>query len=105
MSVLHNNTEADDVLQEVLLQIWEKVSSYSEKKGKLINWLCTLARRRAIDRIRQCSAYQRATDRYEYTQSHSDEDLQNNFVASEVNRHDLHKILDHHLKKLPSLQQ
>ncbi len=70
MQVLHDETEADDVLQEVLLQVWNRAESYSARKGKLISWLCTLARRRAIDRLRQHSAYQRATDRYEVSCNH-----------------------------------
>ena len=65
MQVLHDETEADDVLQEVFLQVWDRASSYSSRKGRLMSWLCTLARRRAIDRLRQQSAYRRATDRYE----------------------------------------
>ena len=65
MQVLHDEAEADDVLQEVFLQVWDRAPSYSSGKGKLVSWLCTLARRRAIDRLRQQSAYRRATDRYE----------------------------------------
>ena len=53
MQVLHDETEADDVLQEVFLQVWDRAPSYSSRKGKLLSWLCTLARRRAIDRLRQ----------------------------------------------------
>ena len=64
MQVLHDETESDDVLQEVFLQVWDRAHSYSSRKGKLMSWLCTLARRRAIDRLRQQSAYRRATDRY-----------------------------------------
>ena len=65
MQILHNNTEADDVLQDVLLQVWDRASRYSSEKGTLMTWLCTLGRRRAIDRLRQQIAYLRATDRYE----------------------------------------
>ena len=61
MQVLHDETESDDVLQEVFLQVWDRAHSYSSRKGKLMSWLCTLARRRAIDRLRQQSAYRRAT--------------------------------------------
>jgi DNA-directed RNA polymerase specialized sigma24 family protein len=40
-------------------------ASYCSEKGTLVAWLCTIARRRAIDRLRQQNAYLRATDRYE----------------------------------------
>ena len=61
MQVLHDEAEADDVLQEVLIQVWDRAPSYSSGRGKLVSWLCTLARRRAIDRLRQQSAYRQAT--------------------------------------------
>ena len=106
MQVLHNSAEADDVLQEVLLQVWGCISTYSSKKGKLISWLCTLARRRAIDHVRQCSAYQRATDRYENSdQQHNKKTKTTNSVAVEVDRDDLQTLLQHHLKELPPTQQ
>lgn len=42
-----------DVLQDVFVQIWEKASVFDTKRGELINWLCTMARNRAIDQIRR----------------------------------------------------
>src|SRR5690606_20124616 len=71
LQVIHDQAEAEDVLQEVLLQVWERAESYSAHKGKLVSWLCTLARRRAIDRLRQQSAYRRATDRFEVSINHT----------------------------------
>ncbi len=35
MQVLHDETEADDVLQEVFLQVWDRAPSYSSAKGKI----------------------------------------------------------------------
>jgi len=65
MQVLHNEAEAEDVLQEVFLQVWDRAPSYCSEKGTLVAWLCTIARRRAIDRLRQQNAYLHATDRCE----------------------------------------
>ena len=52
MRVLHDESEADEILQDVFCQVWEHVDHYSATKGKLSTWLRTLARRRAIDRLR-----------------------------------------------------
>ncbi len=65
LRVVHDETDADDVLQETYIQVWDRAGSYSPEKGKLVGWLVTLARRRAIDRLRQRHAYRRATDRFE----------------------------------------
>src|SRR4051794_35427984 len=63
--VMNSDTDADDVLQDVFIQVWNQADSYSSEKGHLLGWLITLARRRALDRVRQMCAYKNATDRYE----------------------------------------
>ena len=66
-SVVHEETETDDVLQESLLQIWNQANHYSPKAGKPLGWMVTIARRRAIDRLRRRQAYSRARERYGQT--------------------------------------
>lgn len=56
-SVVHEEGDADDVLQEILIQVWRESGRYSPKAGKLLGWVVTLARRRAIDRLRRKQAY------------------------------------------------
>lgn len=50
--VLNNPDEANDVLQEVFLQLWEKAPSYDPALGKPFSWAMTMARHKAIDRLR-----------------------------------------------------
>src|SRR6267378_8325993 len=64
-NVVHEEGDADDVLQDILLQIWREADHYSPKAGKLLGWVVTLARRRAIDRLRRKQAYYRAKKRYQ----------------------------------------
>src|SRR2546425_12985046 len=63
-SVVHEEAEADDVLQEILLQIWNGADHYSPKVGKPLGWIVTITRRRAIDQLRRRQAYSRARERY-----------------------------------------
>ncbi len=63
-SVVHEKAEADDVLQEILLQIWKEANHYSPKAGKPLGWMMTITRRRAIDRLRRRQAYSHARERY-----------------------------------------
>jgi RNA polymerase sigma-70 factor, ECF subfamily len=106
MQVLHDEAEADDVLQEVFLQVWDRAPSYSPGKGKLTSWLCTLARRRAIDRLRQQSAYRRATDRYEVSCNLSKKGVnESQTVERNAFREDLRSLLRQHLVALPPNQQ
>ena len=62
--VVHEGSETDDVLQEILLQIWTEAGRYKPKAGKPLGWMVTIARRRAIDRLRRRQAYSRARERY-----------------------------------------
>jgi RNA polymerase sigma-70 factor (ECF subfamily) len=50
--ILNDAGEAEDVLQETFVQIWEKAAKFDPKLGKAASWAAILARNRAIDRIR-----------------------------------------------------
>ena len=64
-SVIHEQAEAEDVLQETLLQIWKQAQNYAPRVGKPLGWLTTITRRRAIDLLRRRQAYVRVKDRYQ----------------------------------------
>jgi RNA polymerase sigma-70 factor (ECF subfamily) len=73
MNVVHNPLDAEEVLQDVFLHVWNRAETYSAERGKPIGWLVMLARRRAIDRLRQQSSYLRATSRFEEACQHENE--------------------------------
>jgi RNA polymerase sigma-70 factor (ECF subfamily) len=50
--VLKNHEAAEDVVQEVFVQIWEKAPLYDPSRGKPSTWAVVLTRNRAIDRVR-----------------------------------------------------
>jgi RNA polymerase sigma-70 factor, ECF subfamily len=50
--VLNNQAAAEDVLQDVFIQIWEKAPLYNSAIGKPLTWAVTLTRNKAIDRLR-----------------------------------------------------
>jgi RNA polymerase sigma-70 factor (ECF subfamily) len=50
--MLGNEAEAQDVLQEVFLTVWNKASTFSPARGTAFSWMVTQLRNRAIDRIR-----------------------------------------------------
>jgi RNA polymerase sigma-70 factor (ECF subfamily) len=62
LRILHSQPEAEDVLQEVFLQVWRRASDFDETRGRPFTWLVTLARSRAIDRLRSTSARERTAD-------------------------------------------
>src|SRR5262249_15579351 len=60
LRILRSPTEAEDVLQEAWLQIWNRAESYDPGRGPVGAWILTIARSRALDRYRSLSARRRA---------------------------------------------
>ncbi len=50
--IVGNPGDAADLLQEIYLEVWRKASNYDRARGTPMAWLVTLARSRAIDRVR-----------------------------------------------------
>jgi RNA polymerase sigma-70 factor (ECF subfamily) len=59
LRILSSREEAEDVLQEVFLQVWRRAADFDEKRGRPFTWLVTLARSRGIDRLRSLAAKER----------------------------------------------
>ena len=52
LRILRDRAEAEDALQEIYLNVWRKAASFDAERASPITWLATLARNRAIDRLR-----------------------------------------------------
>jgi RNA polymerase sigma-70 factor (ECF subfamily) len=50
--ILHDAPDADEVLQEVFLELWRAAGQYDATRGTPAAWVVTRARSRAIDRLR-----------------------------------------------------
>jgi len=51
-SIVKSREEAEDLLQEVFVTVWEKAPAFDENRGNVYSWIATLARNKSIDRIR-----------------------------------------------------
>ena len=63
--VLNNQAEAEDVLQDVFVQIWDKAKLYDRTRGKPLTWALTLTRNKSIDRLRSAQRRHRLKDEVE----------------------------------------
>jgi len=58
--VVRDPAQSEEVMQEVLLEVWRTVSRFDPRAGSATAWVMTMAHRRAIDRVR---SEQKATQR------------------------------------------
>ncbi|HEV2781041.1 MAG TPA: ECF RNA polymerase sigma factor SigK [Actinophytocola sp.] len=58
--VVRDPAQSEEVVQEVMVELWRTATRYSPGKGSAMTWAMTLAHRRAVDRVRSA---QSATDR------------------------------------------
>jgi RNA polymerase sigma-70 factor (ECF subfamily) len=50
--VVQKHDDCEEVMHDVFLQIWEKAAYFNPEKGNVYVWIVTLARNKAIDRVR-----------------------------------------------------
>jgi RNA polymerase sigma factor (sigma-70 family) len=53
LRVTHDHGVAEDIVQEVLLDLWQRPERYDPDAASLRGWLCMIGRRRAIDWLRR----------------------------------------------------
>ncbi|MBV8053433.1 MAG: sigma-70 family RNA polymerase sigma factor [Acidobacteriaceae bacterium] len=53
LRILQNAEAAEDLLQDVFLQLWRNPDAFDASRGSMAAWLAVISRHRAIDRLRQ----------------------------------------------------
>ncbi len=64
LHMLRAEEDAQDLLQEIFVLVWQKAPQYLESRGNLVSWVMSLARNRAVDelRSRRYREHQQETD-------------------------------------------
>jgi len=74
--ITDNNELASDVLQEVFINIYRKIDTYDQTKGRLFTWMLNIARNASIDMLRSKS----------YQNSQKNQELPDNVYKSTANQ-------------------
>ncbi len=53
LRVLHDTGAAEDVLQDIFMQLWRNPGAFDASRGNMASWLAVIARNRAIDALRR----------------------------------------------------
>jgi RNA polymerase sigma-70 factor, ECF subfamily len=105
MRVVRNEPEADDLLQEIFMEVWHHAASYSEQKGKPLGWMVTLARRRSIDRLRKRQSHARAEERLQHEAESQPDAWMHNTIDADLEMSDMRGVLSQIIASLPPAQQ
>lgn len=65
LRIVRDPAQAEEVAQEVFLDIWRTSSRYSPDRGSALAWMLTITHRRAVDRVRAAEAATRRDIAYE----------------------------------------
>jgi len=89
--IITDNPElASDVLQEVFINIWRKIETYDQTKGRLFTWMLNIARNASIDTLRSKS----------YQNSQKNQELPDNVYKNVANQTILMNVDNIGLKKV-----
>ncbi len=99
--ILNSPPEAEDVLQEVFVHVWQRAADFDETRGRVFTWLATIARSRAVDRQRATGA----RDRTEGKAAHEERPEDVSDAAEDAVRTELRKILLNALGEIPEGQR
>ena len=105
LRIIHNETETDDLLQEVFMEIWNQAKNFSAEKGKPLGWMVTLTRRRAIDALRKKQAYARAEERLQAQPEQQPLAWVQNATENDIEAGDTRVLMAKVINSLPEAQQ
>jgi RNA polymerase sigma-70 factor (ECF subfamily) len=101
LRMLRVRSDAEDLLQEVFVQVWRQAGGYDQKRGSPEAWIVNIARSRAIDKIRSIRRMEKnvvLTDEPAGAESHDD-------VQSSVEESEVKLTMNSALASLPESQR
>jgi RNA polymerase sigma-70 factor (ECF subfamily) len=81
--VVRDPSRAEDVTQEVFLDVWRKAPTFDSSRGSARTWVMTIAHRRAVDAVRRSEAQRKYDGQAVLDEVHHEETVDNLIKAEE----------------------
>ena len=101
--ILNDQQAAEDVMQDVFVQIWDKAGTYDSNRGKPLTWTMTLTKNKAIDRLRSQQRRHRLRD--EFQRESDAAPVREDAASDKVNQIEKGKIVRSAVMKLSKQQR
>jgi len=62
LKVVRDPSQAEEITQEVFVEIWRLAPRYESDRGSVKSWIATIAHRRAVDRVRSEQSHRNRTE-------------------------------------------
>ncbi|NUT50597.1 MAG: ECF RNA polymerase sigma factor SigK [Saccharothrix sp.] len=91
--VVRDQAQSEEVVQEVLVEVWRTAGRYDPRRGSALAWVMTMAHRRAVDRVRSAQAATRREDLAARRQVETPFDEVSEQVAARIERRQVRRCL------------
>ncbi|HWH01278.1 MAG TPA: ECF RNA polymerase sigma factor SigK [Pilimelia sp.] len=91
--VLRDPAQAEEVAQEVMVEVWRTAGRYDRARGSASAWVLTMAHRRAVDRVRAEQARADRTQRVAAAEAHTPYDEVVEHVTARIEREQVRRCL------------
>ncbi|HET6617635.1 MAG TPA: sigma-70 family RNA polymerase sigma factor [Gemmatimonadota bacterium] len=103
--MLWSAESAEEVAQEVYLQVWKTAGSFDPERGSAWSWLALLTRSRAIDRMRADGSYRDAVDDLQRIATRSSMEESDGNLLQDIARSERAEVIHAALRDLPGDQR
>ena len=100
LRMLRDKGDAEEVVQEIFLQIWNKANSYDPERGAVSTWVLSIARSRSIDKLRSVG-YRNKNIEIDEEKVNSNVDLSRNIEDRDESKN----VIKQALESLPEKQR
>lgn len=94
LQILHDQAQAEEVTQEVFIEVWQHAADFDSAKGSAKAWILRRARLRAIDRVRSAIATLKRDDREAFLVASINKESVEDEALRNVQRHAVRTALE-----------